>query len=69
MNYTPLFSIEWDNSYNDPDYRIPGSFQRYLDEMGTLNQERLAKMLESLAQSIRNRTTPFEKKTLEVRGL
>lgn len=63
MNYTHLFSIEWDTSYNDPDYRIPGSFQRYLDEMGTLNQERLATMLEFLADGIRKRTCPFEKKT------
>lgn len=62
MNYTELFTIEWDNSYGEPDYRIPGSFQRYLDEMGELNKERLAKLLEFLASAIRNRTVPFERK-------
>lgn len=68
MNYTNLFAIEWDNSHNDPDYRIPGSISNYLDGMGLADRERLAKMLEFLAKAIRNRTVPFEPRSLESRG-
>ena len=59
MNSTHLFSIEWDNSYNDPDYAIPGTFNTWLDNAGSLNQERLAKMLEFLAKAMRERKPPF----------
>ena len=62
MNYTNLFEIQWDNSYNDPDYSIPGRFNTWLDNCGELDRERLAKMLEFLAEAMRNRTAPFQSK-------
>lgn len=65
MNHTKLFEIHWDNSYNDPDYAIPGTFNTWLDNCGTLNQERLARMLEWLAQVMRERKPPFHKRDRE----
>lgn len=62
MNSTHLFSIEWDDSYNDPDYSIPGTFQDYLNRMSEVDVERLAKNLEFLARGLRNRTAPFERR-------
>ena len=60
MNYTHLFSIEWDDSYNDPDYSIPGRFNTYLDNRGPGDIERLAKMLEFLAGAMRERKSHFQ---------
>ena len=31
MNYTKLFYIDWDDSYNDPDYGIPGTMDEWLN--------------------------------------
>ena len=61
MNYTHLFDIEWDDSYNDPDYKIPGRLEKWLDGRGPKDIERLAETLEWLAKSLRNRTAPFSK--------
>lgn len=60
MKHEYLFSIEWDCSYNDPDYAISGICQTKINNLGSLNRERLAKMLEFLANSIRNQTSPFD---------
>ena len=60
MNYTHLFDIKWDDSYNDPDYRIPGTFLEWLNSRSEKDVERLAENLEFLAKALRNRTAPFE---------
>lgn len=59
MKHEYLFSIEWDCSYNDPDYAINGVCQNRINNMGSENRERLAKMLEFLAKAVRNQTEPF----------
>lgn len=60
MKHEHLFSIEWDCSYNDPDYAISGICQTRINGMGSLDRGRLADMLEFLAKSLRNQTPPFE---------
>ena len=60
MKHEHLFDIEWDCSYNDPDYSISGIEQTKINNLGSYNRERLANMLEFLAKAIRNQTTPFE---------
>ena len=60
MTHEHLFSIEWDCSYGDPDYAVSGICVTRINNMGSLDRERLAKMLEWLAMAIRNQTVPFE---------
>ena len=60
MNYTRLFSIEWDDSYNEPDFSIPGTFEDWLVKNED-KREKLAKHLEWLAQQLRNNENPFRK--------
>lgn len=58
MNYTKLFEIEWDDSYNDPDFSVPGTCNKWLDNNPD-KIERLAKHLEWLAKVMRERKEPF----------
>ncbi len=60
MKHEYLFSIEWDCSYNDPDYSVSGICQTRINNLGNYDRERLAKMMEFLAKAIREQTTPFE---------
>lgn len=59
MNFTHLFSIEWDDSYNDPDYAIPGTFMEWISRHDH-ERERLAKHLEWIAKCIRENLSPFD---------
>ena len=59
MNYTPLFEIRWDESYNDPDCAIPGTFNEWLS-IHEAARERLANNLEWLAERIRTSASPCE---------
>jgi len=59
VNYTHLFSIDWDDSYGDPDYKIPGLFKDWYLRHSKEDIERLATNLEFLATALRNRTAPF----------
>ena len=59
MNYTELFKIQWDNSYNDPDFAVPGTMQKWLEGKNSKDIERLAKHLEFLAGALRERKAPF----------
>lgn len=60
MKHEHLFSIEWDCSYNDPDYAVSGIGQTRINNLGSLNRERLSKMLHFLADAVLNQTAPFE---------
>ncbi len=59
MNYTKLFEIEWNDSYNDPDYAVSGSCNQWLCMHDKVTIERLAKHLEWLANRLRERKEPF----------
>ena len=59
MNYTKLFEIEWDDSYNDPDFSVPGTCNAWLDAQGKDTIERLALHMEWLANRLRSRKEPF----------
>ena len=59
MKHEHLFDIEWDCSYNDPDYCISGIGQTRINNLGSYNRERLANMLEWLGKAVRNQTEPF----------
>ena len=63
MNYTRLFYIDWGDSYNEPDYGIPGTFESWLDSRRDPKEtaERIAKKLEFLAKALRDRTAPFSR--------
>ena len=60
MNYTKLFTIEWDDSYNDPDFAIPGTMNEWLNKRSKKDIKRLAEMLEFLAKQIIKREAPFK---------
>ena len=59
MNYTHLFSIEWDDSYNDPDFKVPTEFQEWIKNHEQ-KRETLARHLEWLATVLRSKKAPFE---------
>jgi len=59
MNYTTLFEIQWDDSYNDPDYGIPGTMEKWLNNRSKEDIDRLAKLLHWLAEQMSKRETPF----------
>lgn len=60
MKHEKLFSIEWECSYNYPDYCVSRIGQTRVNNLGSYNRKRLASMLEFLAKAVRNQTTPFE---------
>lgn len=60
MNYTELFKIQWDDSYGDPDFAIPGTMEEWLNQQSKEDIERLAVHLEWLAERLRKRETPFK---------
>ena len=62
MNSTHLFSIQWDDSYNDPDFAVPGTMQEWIEKRDSKDIERLAKNLEFLASALRKREAPFGSK-------
>ena len=59
MNHTVLFTLEWDDSYGDPDFGVPGTMEKWLNNRDIQDIERLAKMCEFLAGALRTRTVPF----------
>ncbi|MCH7604977.1 hypothetical protein IID24_03245 [Patescibacteria group bacterium] len=58
MNYTDLFMIKWDDSYNDPDYGVPATFNEWLYRHPERREE-LAQMLERIAENLRDDKAPF----------
>lgn len=62
MNYTELFKIQWDDSWNEPDFAISGTMQEWIQRKDSKDIERLAKHLEFLAKALRERKAPFQSK-------
>lgn len=60
MHFTKLFSVDWDDSYGDPDFGVPGTTDEWLDRRSPEDIERLAKHVEWLAQQLRKRESPFK---------
>ena len=65
MNYTKLFDVQWDDSYNDPDFGMPGTFMDWLS-VNEDKRERLAKHLEWLASALREGKEPFKPSKLSL---
>ena len=58
MHFTRLFSIDWDDSYNTPDFAIPGTFRDWIGRNED-KREKLADHLVWLADCLRKRQSPF----------
>jgi len=59
MNYTHLFDIQWDDSYDDPDYGVPGTFGEWISKREG-DRVRLAEQLEWMAKRMREGKPPFQ---------